>query len=291
MTRLVCLGLGYCAQALARRVMQRGWTVSGTARAAGGTETLRRFGYEAWTWDGEAGHRDVAESLRQATHVLVSAPPGPDGDPVLRHFAAELAAAANLSWIGYLSTVGVYGDTHGGWVDESSPVEGDFERTRWRIAAEADWLASGHGIGKRVQIFRLAGIYGPGRSAFDSLRTGRAQRVIKPGQVFNRVHVEDIARALEAGMAGRGRHDIYNVADDEPAPPQDVITYAADLMGLPAPPEIAFETAALSDMARSFYLSNRRVSNARMKGDLGVRLAYPNFREGLQAIARAEPAG
>jgi nucleoside-diphosphate-sugar epimerase len=289
-TRLVCLGLGYSAQALARLVLANGGSVAGTARTAGAADALRRQGYDAFVWDGADGREAVARALSRATHAVVSAAPGPEGDPVLCHFASDVAAARDLAWIGYLSTVGVYGDTQGGWVDEASPVEGDFDRTRWRIAAEAAWLAIGRGSGKRVQVYRLAGIYGPGRSAFDTLRAGRAQRVIKPGQVFNRVHVDDIARALQAGMAGRGQHDIYNVADDEPAPPQDVITYAAELMGVPAPPEIAFEDAQLSDMARSFYLSNRRVSNARLKGDLGVRLAHPTYRDGLEAIARGRRA-
>lgn len=230
----------------------------------------------------------VASQLRRATHVLISAPPMAEGDPVLMHFADALANASKLQWICYLSTVGVYGESGGGWVDETSPVSGCLDRTRWRLLAEAAWLDLGRALRKRVHVFRLAGIYGPGRSAFDSLRAGRAQRVIKPGQVFNRIHVDDIAQSLALAMAGRGTHEIYNVSDDEPAPPQDLIAYAAELMGVPPPPEVAFEDANLSAMARSFYEANRRVSNARLKGDLGVRLLHPTYRDGLRAIAEQE---
>ena len=158
------------------------------------------------------------------------------------------------------------------------------ERSRWRLAAEDKWLALGQRSGKRAQVFRLPGIYGPGRSAIERVREGTAQRIVKPGQVFNRVHVDDIAGALAAAIAGRGAHDIYNVTDDEPAPPQDVIAYAAELLHMPAPPEIAFEDAKLSPMAASFYAENKRVSNARMRNELGVTLKFPSYREGLQAI-------
>lgn len=284
MTDLMCLGLGYTAQALARRVLAAGGTVSGTARGADAVAALTAAGLECRLWDGRSGDDAVADRLQRATHAVISAAPGPEGDAVLTHLRRAIVASTTLRWVGYLSTVGVYGDTHGAWVDEASPVAGAYDRTRWRIAAEADWLALGGETGKRVQVFRLAGIYGPGRSAIESLRDGRAQRIVKPGQVFNRIHVDDIATILLAAMAGRGVHDTYNVADDEPAPPQDVIEYAAQLMGLPLPPEVAYDEATLSAMARSFYEANRRVSNARVKGDLGVRLAYPNYREGLRAI-------
>ena len=285
MNRLFCFGLGYTAQALARGLRQAGWPVAGTATTRDGAEELARRGFEGLLFDGSAPGHAIARAVADATHILVSVAPDEAGDPVLRHHAADLNAAQKLRWIGYLSTVGVYGDTQGGWVDEDSEAAGDFDRTRWRIKAEADWLELGARLGVRTQVFRLAGIYGPGRSALDSVRAGRAQRIIKPGQVFNRIHVDDIAHALAAAMAGRGAHSIYNVADDEPAPPQDVIAFAAELLGVPPPPEIAFHDAQLSPMARSFYELNRRVSNARLKGDLGVHLAYPNYRNGLQAIA------
>jgi nucleoside-diphosphate-sugar epimerase len=288
MSQLFCFGLGYTAQVLARQLVRQGWQVTGTARSQPGVDGLRQAGFDALLFDGQQASADIAVRLRTATHVLTSVPPDAHGDPVLRAHASDLAAAPQLRWIGYLSTVGVYGNTQGDWVDEASPVSGDYDRTRWRIDAERQWQALA-AAARRVQIFRLAGIYGPGRSALDSLRTGRAQRIVKPGQVFNRIHVADIAQALAAAMAGRGVHAIYNVADDEPAPPQDVITYAAELLQQPPPPEIAFADADLSPMARSFYEANRRVSNARMKADLGVRLAYPNYRDGLRAIASARP--
>lgn len=284
MSRLLCFGMGYTAQALARPLAAAGWHVAGTARSAEAVAQLRGHGFAAFAFDGETASPELEAEVAAATHIVTSAPPDARGDPVVRVLGEQLANAPRLVWAGYLSTVGVYGNTHGGWVDEASEVSGDFDRTRWRIDAELDWLRRLARPGRQAQVFRLAGIYGPGRSAFDSLRSGRAQRIIKPGQVFNRVHVDDIARVLAAAMSGRGVHDIYNVADDEPAPPQDVISYAADLMGIAPPPEVAFDEAQLSPMARSFYESNRRVSNARLNGDLGVSLKYPNFREGLRGI-------
>lgn len=287
MSKLFCFGFGFSAEALARRLPGR-WHVSGTARSAERVTELKRRGFDALVWAGLSHDADVAAALRDATHVLVSAPPQAEGDAALLHFAKDLAQADALRWVGYLSTVGVYAETGGGWVDETSPVSGDLDRAHWRLDAERDWLALGKTSGKRVQVFRLAGIYGPGRSAFDSIRAGRAQRIIKPGQVFNRIHVDDIGQTLAAAMAGRGRHDIYNVTDDEPAPPQDLVAYAAELMGVEPPPEVAFKDAVLTPMARSFYEANRRVSNARIKGDLNVRLAHPNYRDGLRAIAAGE---
>lgn len=289
MNRLFCFGLGYTAQALARPLLASGWYVAGTARSREGAGDLQRQGYDAFVFDGEAGDANVAQALAAATHVLTSVPPDERGDPVLRIYGKDLAVS-KLTWAGYLSTVGVYGNTFGGWVNEASSVSGDFDRTAWRIDAERAWLHRLRAAGRKAQIFRLAGIYGPGRSAFDSLRSGHAQRIVKPGQVFNRIHVDDIAGALAAAMSGRGSHDVYNVADDEPAPPQDVITYAAELLGVTPPPEVDFEAAQLSPMARSFYESNRRVSNARLTGDLGVLLRYPTYRDGLRGILAAAHA-
>lgn len=288
MSHLLCFGLGYTAQALARLLVARGWRVAGTSRTDEAVAELRRQRFEAFVFNDQDA-ADVSKQLEAATHVVVSVAPDAQGDAVLRRFGKELAAAPNLKWIGYLSTVGVYGNTLGGWVDEGSEVSGDFDRTRWRIAAEQAWLQLATAApSARVEVFRLAGIYGPQRSAFDSLRSGRAQRIVKPGQVFNRIHVDDIAAVLAAAMTGHGAHTIYNVTDDEPAPPQDVITFAAELLGVDPPPEIDFAEAALSPMARSFYEANRRVSNARVKGDLGVRLLYPNYRDGLRAILADE---
>jgi nucleoside-diphosphate-sugar epimerase len=286
MTRLFCFGLGYSALHLAHRLRADGWDMAGTARTAEGADAIARAAFAPLVFDGTRPGAGIGEALKLATHLLVSAPPDDGGDPVLQHHAADIAAAPALSWIGYLSTVGVYGDHRGDWVDETMPPNPLSERSRARVGAEEAWLAFGADANRRVQIFRLAGIYGPGRSAIDRLRAGTVQRIIKPRQVFNRIHVEDIAAILHACLSGRGTHQVYNVADDEPAPPQDVIAYAAELLQMPPPPEIAFEEAQLSVMAKSFYVENKRISNARVRRDLGIDLKYPNYRLGLQAILR-----
>jgi nucleoside-diphosphate-sugar epimerase len=284
MSRLFCFGLGYSAQALGRQLIARGWRVGGTARTGDSAKALAVAGFEAVVFDGHAPSPEVSDALEPATHVLLSIPPDAGGDPALLHHARDIEASPSVQWIGYLSTVGVYGDYGGAWIDETTPATPAQARSRWRLAAETAWLALRQRSGKRVQVFRLPGIYGPGRSAIERVREGKAQRVVKPGQVFNRVHVDDIAGALAAAIAGHGANDIYNVTDDEPAPPQDVIAYAAGLLHMPAPPEIAFEDAKLSPMAASFYAENKRVSNARMCNELGVTLKFPSYREGLLAI-------
>lgn len=284
MSRLFCFGLGYTAEAFAHRVRALGWHVAGTARTAEGTARIASLGYDAFLFDGLAPAPDAADAIAAATHVLVSAGPDQAGDPTLRHHGRHLAAAAGLGWIGYLSTIGVYGDSGGQWVDELTMPRPGSERTRRRLAAEDDWLAFGRTYAKTVQVFRLGGIYGPGRSAVDDLIAGTARRIVKPGQVFNRIHVDDIAAVLDAAAHGRGTHTLYNVTDGEPSPPQDVVAHAAHLMGLAPPPEIPFETAPLSPMGRSFYGENRRVASARLREDLGVALRYPSYREGLAAI-------
>lgn len=284
MTRLFCFGLGYTAAAFARRVRPLGWHVAGTARAPEGVARIRAAGYDGHLFDGTAPAQDAADALSAATHVLVSAGPDDAGDPTLRHHGADIARAPALRWIGYLSTIGVYGDSGGEWVDETAMPRPGSDRTRRRLAAEDDWLAFGRTFGRLVQVFRLGGIYGPGRSAVDDLRAGAARRIVKPGQVFNRIHVDDIAAVLLAASEGRGTQPVYNVTDGAPSPPQDVVAHAARLLGVAPPPEIPFETAALSPMARSFYAENRRVSSRRLRDDLGVTLRYPTYREGLAAI-------
>jgi len=226
----------------------------------------------------------IADDLADSDALLVSVPPDAGGDPVLPHYG-EAIVASRIGWIGYLSTIGVYGDQGGAWIDETTPPAASSERTRARLAAEASWLALGEKTGKAVQIFRLAGIYGPGRNPIVKVREGRSQRIVKAGQVFNRIHVDDIATTLLASLDRPRPGAIYNVADDEPTPPQVVIEHAARLAGLPPPPEVDFETADLSPMARSFYGENKRVRNALIRDELGVRLAYPTYREGLAALA------
>jgi nucleoside-diphosphate-sugar epimerase len=239
-------------------------------------------------FDGSSPTVGIADSIADATHILVSAPPDADGDPVLRQHRGDIERANALSWIGYLSTVGVYGDSGGAWIDETAKTDATSARGRRRVAAEQEWLALAEARDARVQIFRLAGIYGPGRSAIERLREGTAHRIVKPGQVFNRIHVDDIATTVCAGIAGRGATAVYNVADDEPAPPQDVIVFAAALLHMPPPPEVPFTDAQLSPMAASFYADNKRISNARLRQELGVALKFPTYREGLRAILADE---
>ena len=292
MLHLLCLGLGYSARVLARRLAGDGWMISGTSRSSEGAAAIAADGYRGLVLDGAKRSEGVSHALGEATHLLVSVPPDAGGDPALRLHAGDIAAAPQLAWIGYLSTVGVYGDHGGGWVDETTPAAPVSERGRRRAAAEQAWISLGAQSGKTVDVFRLPGIYGPGRSTFDALRAGTARRIIKPGQVFNRIHVDDIATALAAAMTRRGAGSIFNLSDDEPAPPQDVVAYAARLLGMPEPPAVPFETADLSPMARSFYGESKRVSNRRLKQVLGVTLAYPTYREGLAGILRtADPDG
>jgi len=207
---------------------------------------------------------------------------------VLDLHGPDIASRRELAWIGYLSTTGVYGDRQGGWVDEESALRPTGERGRRRVAAEAGWRALGQRAGLPAHVFRLAGIYGPGRSAFDALRAGRAQRIEKPGHVFSRIHVADIVQVLHASMARPRAGAIYNLCDDDPAAPADVIAHAAALLGVAPPPIVPFAEAKLSEMARSFYDDNKRVRNDRIKQELGVRLTYPDYRAGLAAILAAE---
>jgi nucleoside-diphosphate-sugar epimerase len=284
MSNLFCFGLGYSAQRIAQHLAAQGWHIAGTARTSEGAQKIAAHGYDAFVFDGSAAGAGVAPAIAKATHVLVSAPPDAAGDPALRHHIHDLMRAPALSWIGYLSTIGVYGDSQGEWIDETMPTHATSTRGRRRIDAEQEWLALAAARNARAQVFRLAGIYGPGRSVIDRLRSGTAHRIIKPGQVFNRIHVDDIAAAALAGIGGLGSEQIYNVTDNEPAPPQDIITYAAELLHMPPPPPIAFEDAQLSPMAASFYADNKRVRNTRMREDLGVALKFPTYREGLRAI-------
>jgi hypothetical protein len=284
MTSLFCFGLGYSAEALARRLARRGWPVAGTARTDESVRHIADQGYGAALFDGLTPGAAVREALRTASHVLISAGPDESGDPALRLHGEDIASAPHVRWIGYLSTIGVYGDTQGEWIDESVPAAPGSERARRRLAAEQAWIDFAEAHAKRLQIFRLGGIYGPGRSAIDDLGEGTARRIVKPGQVFNRIHVEDIAATLARAVDGHGTHILYNVVDDEPAPPQDVVAYAASLMGVAPPPEISYEQAPMSPMARSFYSENRRIRNTRLRGDLGVALEFPTYREGIAGI-------
>jgi nucleoside-diphosphate-sugar epimerase len=285
--KLLILGLGYSAGFFARAALARGWEVTGTVRSPDKAAELGREGIPALLFDGFSVSSALAKAVAEAEAVLVSIQPGEDGDPVLQRVRSPLAAAPMLRWIGYLSTIGVYGDQGGAWIDESQPVNPGNARNRLRVAVEQDWLALGRDTGKATQIFRLAGIYGPGRNPLTKLREGKATRLVKPGQVFNRIHVDDIAGILTASLARPRNGAIYNVTDDEPAPPQDVVSLAAELAGLEAPPEVPFAEARLSPMAASFYGENKRVSNGLVKRELGYAFRYPTYRDALQALILA----
>ncbi len=281
MKRLFCFGAGGSAQALCARLPRRRWAVAGTARTADKVANLREARIEPWSFDGTAAVDEAA--LAGTTHLLVSVPPGEDGDRVLPLHLDALRRLPALEWVGYLSTTGVYGNRDGAWVDETSAVAPTLPRTVRRVEAERAWLDSG----LPVQVFRLAGIYGPGRSAVDDVLAGTARRIDRPGHVFSRIHVDDIAGTLSASIARPLPGAIYNVCDDEPAEPRAVIEYAAHLLRRPLPPLLPFDRAEFSPMARSFWADHRRVRNERIKEELGVMLMFPSYREGLAAIVEA----
>lgn len=285
---LFIFGVGYSASAtIAALRTQAECSVAATTRDDQKREALQARDIAAHIFDGIIPGATLRADLAAATHLLISIAPGPEGDPVLRQHRADILAAPNLRWIGYYSTIGVYGDAGGQWIDETAPPAPLSARNRYRVEAEDAWRALAEEKHIPLAILRLAGIYGPGRSPFDKLRNGTARRIHKPGQVFNRIHVDDIA-AITARAALGGVEGTFNVSDDEPAPPQDVIAHAASLMGVAPPPEIAFAEADLSPMARSFYSGNRRVSNAKIKAALGYELLHPTYREGHAAIGPNE---
>lgn len=272
---LLSLGHGYSAAALARVLIPLGWNVIGTTRDVSGLARLQAQRVEPVIWPGTS----LAPALERATHILSSIAPVPAGDPVLAGHAAEIATS-QARWVGYLSTTGVYGDHSGGWVDEDTPLTPGTDRGRQRVIAEQAWQA----LGLPLHIFRLAGIYGPGRGPFEKVRDGTARLIIKPGQVFSRVHVDDIAQVLAASIHHPNPGAVYNVCDDDPAPPEDVIGHAAFLLGLPLPPAIAYADAEMTPMAHSFYAESKRVRNDKIKSQLGVRLIHPDYRAGLAAL-------
>jgi nucleoside-diphosphate-sugar epimerase len=279
---LFCFGFGYCATALARRLQPKGWRIGATVRDESARRALVRDGIACLPF----GDRNaIAAALGDYDHLLISIPPSETGDRVLTLYSQDLIARGrSFRWIAYLSTTGVYGDRGGGWVDETSEPRPSTDRGRRRLHAERAWLALHGEHALPIHIFRLAGIYGPGRNQLVALRKGEARRIVKPGQVFSRIHVDDVAGVLDASMARPHPGRCYNVCDDEPAPPQEVIAYAADILGLPVPAEIPFERAELTGLSRSFYDESKRVSNRRIKEELGYRLAYPSYREGLRAL-------
>lgn len=280
--RIFIFGAGYSARRFAILATRHGAAVTGTARSPERATELPAFGIEPLVYSGAPDREPVLRALAEATHLVVSAAPDERGDPGLRAFGDAIAGLPRLRWISYLSTVGVYGDHGGAWVDEESECRPVSRRSVARVAAERAWAETAARAGAPLAVLRLSGIYGPGRNAFVNLANGTAKRLIKKDQVFNRIHVDDIAGALwhlaHAQVGG-----VFNVTDDEPAPPQDVVTYAASLMGVEPPPEVPFDAAQLSPMARSFYGENKRVSNARLKAS-GYAFAHPDYRAALGAM-------
>ena len=292
--KLLVFGLGYSALHTAQRLQVSGARVTATVRSRAKAEGLAQAGITARVFSPDHVDEAIADDIAASEAILVSIPPGESGDPVLASFADRIAAAPNLRWIGYLSTVGVYGDHAGGWVDETTPLGAGQQRSQNRVTAEQDWLAFGAANNIAVHIFRLSGIYGPGRNQLAQLAAGTARRIVKPGQIFNRIHVADIAAVIEASLARPRPGGIYNVTDNEAAPPQDVVAFAARLCGVEPPPEIPFEAAELSPMARSFYSESRRIRNELIREELGVTLALSDLSrrvDRLRALGEGPAAG
>ncbi|MDA0220771.1 MAG: SDR family oxidoreductase [Proteobacteria bacterium] len=284
MNKLVGFGLGFSALAFARSLARQGFAVAGTARSPDKAQALEREGFAMTLFDSAGPLEDAESVLAGGTHLLDSIPPARDSIcPPLDWHSADIARMEHVAWIGYLSTTGVYGDHGGDWVDEATVPLPDLERSARRLEAEQNWLVMHERYGLPVHVFRLAGIYGPGRGVLEQIRSGRAKRIVKPGQVFSRIHVDDIVQVLEASMARPNPGAIYNVCDDEPEAPDRVVEYGCELLGIAPPEPVAFEDAELSDMARSFYADNKRVRNDRIRDELGVKLRYPSYREGLAA--------
>ena len=278
---LLTIGQGYSANALTGHLAPKAWKLFGTTRSPEKFPAIQALGVSPLLFP----EGDLTDALSEATHLLISVSPSENGDPFLAKYGSKLHKhAPNLEWVGYLSTTGVYGDHAGGWVTEETPLTPSSRRGLMRVEAENQW----RGRGLPLHIFRLAGIYGPHRGPFEKIRNGTARRIIKEGQVFSRTHVDDIAQVLLASINSPNAGAAYNVCDDMPAPPQDVLAYAAELLGMALPPEVRFEDAELSPMARSFYGESKRVANERIKNDLGVTLLYPDYKSGLQAVLAAE---
>lgn len=287
--KIFCFGYGYTCDYLGHALAEDGgWTIAGTTRDAGKRKTLKDRGIKAHLFDEHVPLVDAPYVLEGTTHLLISTPPGDEGDPVFLSYAADILNIPTLKWVGYLSTIGVYGDRGGEWVDEASEVHPTSKRGSRRARAEEQWLSLFQSHQLPVHIFRLAGIYGPGRSALDSIRAGVARRIDKPGHAFSRIHVEDIVQVLQASMAQPQPGRVYNVCDDCAAPSHEVIQYACELLGKPVPPLIPFSEADVSPIVLSFYKDNKRVKNDRIKSDLGVALKYETYQQGLKACLDAE---
>tara|TARA_R110002050_G_scaffold98371_6_gene204494 strand:+ start:3440 stop:4369 length:930 start_codon:yes stop_codon:yes gene_type:complete len=290
--RLFCFGLGFSAQALIRHLRIADWYSGGTARDPEKVTALSTEGIDAVVWDGGVLSDAALNRIQAATHILISTPPSEAGDPAFAAAHQLIAEKSDIQWLGYLSTTGVYGDTGGAHVDETAQLNPSSPRSQRRVDAEAQWMSLFHDYGIPVHVFRLAGIYGSGRSPFDQIRGRQAKRINKPGHAFSRIHVDDIARVLAKSIANPKPGAVYNVCDDEPAPPAEVTAYACGLLGVEPPPLEEFEIVKerMSPMALSFWNDNRRVDNWKIREELGVKLAYPDYRSGLNAVLAEEEA-
>ena len=281
--RVLVLGAGYSGRMIARTLVGQGTDVVGTNRSEEKAALLMKHGIRPEVYAGDGFTPALRAILPEITHLILSIAPNDVGDPVLNDLrAAGLATLPMLKSIVYLSTVGVYGDHGGAWIDETTECRPTSRRSNLRLEAEKDWQRFADGAGVGLTILRLSGIYGPGRNAFANLRNGTAKRINKPGQVFNRIHVDDIAAAT-CHLLSSGQTGLFNVTDNEPAPPQDVVAFAASLMGVDTPPEIPFEQAQMTPMGRSFYEDCKRVSNRKL-AESGYKLLYPSYREAMRAM-------
>tara|TARA_B100001989_G_C24529681_1_gene460868 strand:+ start:106 stop:960 length:855 start_codon:yes stop_codon:yes gene_type:complete len=265
-----------------------GWKISGTTRDHDKKRELREQGIKSYIFDFDVPLPDPLFILGDVTHLLISIPPDSEGDPCFNQYLQDIIELPKLEWVGYLSTTGAYGDRNGGPVDETSEARPSTKRGSRRWKAEQQWLSLFKQYNIPVHIFRLAGIYGPGRSALDSIRAGLARRIDKPGHAFNRIHVEDIAQVIKVSMENPKGGEIYNICDDYPAPSHEVIDYACQLIGIESPPLIPIEKADLAPITLSFYKDNKRVKNDKIKNELGVSLKYPTYKDGLRACLEAE---
>ena len=282
--RLFCFGLGFSSLALAESLLPKGWNISGTCRGGDRQDAIKAKNIPICLFDGSRSTPEISKAVSLATHLLITIPPQPSGDVVLENFSEEISQASHLQWIGYISSTGVYGDARGEWVVETSPLRGSTDLNRRRVEVESAWLKMGKDHGLPVMIFRCVGIYGPGRNLLVSVQQGRARRIDKPGLVFSRIHTEDLAQTLEASMKNPQPGEIYNVSDDFPCPPAEAVEYACGLLGVEPPPLVPYENADLSPTARGFYNTNKRISNKKIKDELGVKLRYPDYRSGLNAL-------
>lgn len=286
---LFCFGYGYSCEYLTRELLaEGGWTISGTTRDPEKKAELRAKGIKAHIFDFDKPMPDPLYVLNDVTHLLLSIPPDDEGDPSFNQYMRDILDLPRLEWVGYLSTIGAYGDRNGEWVDETAQARPTTKRGSRRWRAEQDWLSLFKKHKIPVHIFRLAGIYGPGRSALDSIRAGVARRIDKPGHAFNRIHVEDIAQIVKKSMDSPKGGEIYNVCDDMPAPSHEVIEYACQLLGLTVPPLIPIDKADLAPITLSFYKDNKRIKNDKIKADLGITLKHPDYKEGIKACLAAE---